>query len=130
MKIKILYSPGYGGGWSTWESNPQVKSLMLTWEPLINALERNENISKNHPAIELLIQECKKRKLEPPYIGNSALRDLKICEIDLKNSFFLDEFDGNETVEIIKHDNNSWSASYLFNNKKNMNNEKNIHRDW
>lgn len=38
---KILYSPGYGAGWSTWGGNTTAqKKFMLEYKPFIEALER------------------------------------------------------------------------------------------
>lgn len=37
---KILYSPGYGAGWSTWGGDtPEQKKFMLEYKPFIEALE-------------------------------------------------------------------------------------------
>ncbi len=47
---KVLYSPGFGAGWSTWNIKPFQK-IMLTWPPLIEAVERGDDITEDHPAI-------------------------------------------------------------------------------
>lgn len=36
---KILYSPGYGAGWTSWEGNQEVKKFMLEYKPFIDYLE-------------------------------------------------------------------------------------------
>lgn len=37
---KILYSPGYGAGWTTWHMGPpDQQEFMLSYEPFIEALE-------------------------------------------------------------------------------------------
>lgn len=36
---KILYSPGYGAGWTSWEGNLELKKFMLEYAPLVEYLE-------------------------------------------------------------------------------------------
>jgi hypothetical protein len=38
---KVLYSPGFGAGWSSWNSGEKAK-FMLEYQPLIDAIERGE----------------------------------------------------------------------------------------
>ena len=40
---KILYSPGWGAGWSTWNSSIPTK-FICEYQPIIEALEKGEDL--------------------------------------------------------------------------------------
>lgn len=102
MKRKILYSPGYGAGWTTWNSNPQVKQYMLTYQPIIDFLEGggkfermyvNENL---HPLLTQLKRECRE-KFGEDYVCCLGACDLKVVEVS--GRVRLNEYDGYESLE-------------------------------
>jgi hypothetical protein len=93
MIRKVLYSPGYGAGWTTWASGKAAR-LMLEWPPLIDALERGEKLTENHPAVQSLIQEITAMGEDPPYLG--GLRDLRIQTGE--GQVRIEEYDGSESV--------------------------------
>jgi hypothetical protein len=107
---KILYSPGFGAGWTTWESNPEIKKFMLEYEPLIDALERGEDVSegigngirpldksKLHPAMRQFVEDvaAKFGANQVPYLGGA--RDLVVLEVS--GRVRIEEYDGSESVE-------------------------------
>jgi hypothetical protein len=116
-KRKVLYSPRFGAGWTTWESDAAVKKLMLTYRPIIEALERGESLAtdwkishdlyseddkkreaaetKLHPAVRQLITDVRTLGKEPPYLG--GLRD--ICVREVSGRVRIEEYDGSESVE-------------------------------
>lgn len=69
MTRKILYSPGHGAGWTTWESDPEVKRLMLDWPPLIAAIEAGETITEDHSAVLALLAKVRELGKNEPYLG-------------------------------------------------------------
>ncbi len=90
---KILYSPGFGAGWTTWASGETAR-LMLDWPPLIEAVERKEKITEDHPAVLSLILACAKAGGERPYLG--GLRDIAVATGE--GQVRIDEYDGSESV--------------------------------
>lgn len=44
---KILYSPNFGAGWVTWNTElpAEAQQFMLTYTPIIEAVERGESIT-------------------------------------------------------------------------------------
>lgn len=88
---KILVSPGYGAGWSTWLSDPRV----LVYQPIIDHLEAGGSLTGNHPLLE---QMAKDLDLDSPYYGGVA--DLMV--VDTKGlPFQVREYDGSETVHYL-----------------------------
>lgn len=48
---KILYSPGYGAGWTTWHSGTkEEKQFMFEYQPFIDAIENDQKI--DHVLVE------------------------------------------------------------------------------
>ena len=83
--MKVLISPGYGAGWSTWNS-PE----MAVDERLIEAFENG--ISK-----EGMKRLCEELGYES-YMG--GFEDLKITEVPSGSLFQIREYDGSEYIEI------------------------------
>jgi hypothetical protein len=121
---KILYSPGFGAGWSTWsdDSDEQTK-FMLTFEPLIEAIEKGEDVGHidafvrwddfkdengKHDQLayfraqcvpdsplDKFVIECWRRFKDVPHIGGA--RGLAVDEV--YGPFRIDEYDGFESIE-------------------------------
>lgn len=115
---KILYSPGFGAGWSTWNSStsPEFQKWMLTYQPLIDALERGEKLvpdelrfgmgddsEKFHPALQQFIREAKE-KFGEGYVYVGGAWNLKVGEVS--GPFRIDEYDGNESI--VEAANETW----------------------
>jgi hypothetical protein len=115
---KILYSPGFGAGWLTWNSSTssEFQKWMLTYQPLIDALERGEKLipdelrfrmkdepEQYHPALQQFIREAKEKFGEyNVYIGGA--NGLKVGEVS--GPFRIDEYDGYESI--IEASNETW----------------------
>ena len=105
---KILYSPGFGAGWSTWmPGSSDFQKFVLTYQPIIEALEKGENLlpggrrsySKEgtenfHPALRSFIEEAKERFNERCYIGGAR----NLCVKEVSGPFRIDEYDGYGSV--------------------------------
>lgn len=86
-KVAVLYSPGFGAGWYTW--NTQHRGLLFDRdlvEPLL-AGKRHE------------VQAVAERKYPDAYLG--GLEDLEVMWLDQGSQFEVEEYDGNETVHVI-----------------------------
>ena len=95
MKRKILVSPGFGAGWTTWNSGETAK-YMLTYQPVIDALENGEELTDSHPAIEQLKEDCRLMFGEE-YVCVLGMRDLEVVEVS--GRVRIHEYDGSESYE-------------------------------
>jgi hypothetical protein len=94
VKRKLLYSPGFGAGWSTWQSDiPQ--EFACTYQPIIDALERGERLSETHPAIQQYEAECKE-KFGISYVCVLGAEDLVIAEVE--GPCRIEVYDGAESI--------------------------------
>ena len=85
-KVAVLYSPGYGAGWSTW--NDECANILF--EPrIVNLVLAGAGVSK----IEAAAEEIWPGK----YFGGA--RDLQVEWLDQGTRFRVDEYDGNEHIE-------------------------------
>ena len=94
---KILYSPGFGAGWSTWSSDREVARYMLTYQPIIDALERGEKMDVDHPAVKQLQADCLE-KFEKDYVCVLGANQLKVTTVH--GRVRVHEYDGSESVEV------------------------------
>lgn len=91
-KVAVLYSPGFGAGWSTWNDVPE-----LTFDPEIIALVeagKRDEIGKHLLA----------RGYEDFYAGGAE--QLKIEWIPEGYRFKITEYDGSESIEL--QDSDDW----------------------
>ena len=98
--MKVLISPGYGAGWSTWSQHQEI----ATDEALIKLFE--EGCTE-----EEMSQACINRGYEEdgtgPYMGGFS--NLEVVEIPKGCRFRITEYDGWESVEIL--DSSSWDIA-------------------
>lgn len=93
---KILYSPGYGAGWSSWNtSSKEVMKFMVEYQPIIDAIEAGEKITQSHPAV-IKLQEEVKEKFNQDYLCVLGAEDLEIYEA--QGLVRIEEYDGYESV--------------------------------
>jgi hypothetical protein len=116
---KILYSPGYGAGWTSWESDYELRKFMLVYQPIIDYVEKGgsfgekdhgrcleiwnyktgevdpEKVAKLPDCLNQFIAECQEKFGKVPYLG--GLRDIKIKIVS--GPVQIDDFDGSESVE-------------------------------
>ena len=87
---KILISPGYGAGWSTW-SNRTVKEFLLKDPTLIEMAERE--------ATEQEVKAYVDEKHPDSHIYTGGWRDIEIVEVPAGTLFKVSEHDGYESIE-------------------------------
>ena len=92
---KILYSPGFGAGWTTWNRGA-VAQYMLTFQPIIEAIERGERMHEHHPAVEQLKRDCQE-KFGEEYVCVLGADDLIVKEVG--GRVRIHDYDGSESVE-------------------------------
>ena len=91
-KVAVLYSPGYGAGWSTWCDNDTLIETLL-FHPLI--VEKVESGHEDEITTEWLVQQFGE-DFEHVFCGGAGA--LKIKWLPKGAAFRIDEYDGSETV--------------------------------
>ena len=95
-KVAVLYSPGYGAGWTTWCYNDDLVETLL-FHPLI--VEKVESGLEREITTEWLIQQFGE-KFEDVYCGGAY--QLEIEWFPEGTAFRIDEYDGFETIITIE----------------------------
>ena len=85
-KVAVLYSPGFGAGWSTW--NREVPDLMF--DPAIVEFVENEQWAELNTYVTL----------KYPGIYTGGMKDLVIAWLPLGTEFRIGEYDGAENIEV------------------------------
>lgn len=85
-KVAVLYSPGYGAGWHTWE----VPVEGVFHPEIVEAVERKASGSE--------IVEIAKRLFGDNYYGGAD--DLRIEWLPVGTQFRIEEYDGSESISI------------------------------
>lgn len=86
--IAVLYSPGFGAGWSTWADDEQREGLCLDAEIAQAVLDGDRN-----KAVKIA-----KAKYGGFYDGGA--RDLKVAWLLKGVAFQIEEYDGSETIQL------------------------------
>ena len=94
-KVAVLYSPGYGAGWSTWIDNKEDAQKAVFDPILVKHFLGEEKIDD----VEEYVEQNYK---SDPYTG--GLCKVKVKWIPVGNRFFIDEYDGSESVLILSPD--------------------------
>ncbi len=92
--VAVLYSPGFGAGWSTW-ADTEIRQDVL-FDPGAVVLVEQEQWEE----LEVYIT------LKYPSLYTGGLRDLKIEWLPEGTQFIVDEYDGNESIQ--KRDTTDW----------------------
>ena len=88
-QVAVLYSPGYGAGWSTWN---QEYGNELVFDPGIVDLVLARKAGELPEELEAYIT----LKHPDAYLG--GVRNLEVKWIPVGTKFRIDEYDGNESV--------------------------------
>ena len=88
-KVAVLYSPGFGAGWSTWNS----QNTDLVFDPVIVDFVLN----KSENWIEGVLAYC---SIAYPDAYTGGVEGLKVEWVASGSQFLIEEYDGSETVVI------------------------------
>lgn len=88
-KVAVLYSPGYGAGWYSW--NTQYEGLLFDPEIVQVVLSGDQNLAA----------EIAERKYEGCYAGGAG--SLEVAWLDQGVEFEIHEYDGCESINVIGH---------------------------
>jgi hypothetical protein len=95
--VAVLYSPGYGAGWSTW-AQPEIRQDVL-FDPAIVELLEQEKLEE----LEVYI------RLKYPEMFTGGLRDLRIEWMPVGTQFIVNDYDGNESIQT--RDSTDWHTA-------------------
>jgi hypothetical protein len=91
-RVAVIYSPDYGAGWYTW--NKEYPEMLF--DPTVVMFVEDGDLDK--------VEAYATLKWPEAYIG--GLRDLRVEWIPEGTAFKINEYDGNESIEI--RDGNQW----------------------
>ena len=90
-KVAVLYSPGFGAGWYTWNTDaPEI-----LFDPAIVKFVEKEKWDELATYVAL----------KYPDIYTGGMKDLKVAWIPKGTLFRVDDYDGNESIELKENDN-------------------------
>jgi len=85
-KVAVLYSPGFGAGWSTW--NKEVPELVF--DPAIVKFVETDQWAEMETYVSL----------KYPGIYKGGTKDLAVAWLPVGTEFQINEYDGAESIEI------------------------------
>ena len=92
-KVAVLYSPGYGAGWSTWCHEDLEVQLAMIFDPQIADI-----VDQGRADCEAKAEAIAQIKYPDAYLG--GLKDLQVKWLPMGTQFRVTEYDGSESIEI------------------------------
>ena len=86
--VAVLYSPGFGAGWSTWTFGDDVERMIFDPELVAAVLEGNR------PKMYAIVKD------HFPGQYDGGVEDLAVEWVDKGDRFEITEYDGSESVRI------------------------------
>lgn len=117
---KILYSPGFGAGWTSWfHGSKEAKKFMLEYKPFIEFLENGGKFIGDKeallgesydqiPVVRKFIEEFQHKFPEEEAPFFSGLEDLAICKVPDNCLVSIHEYDGSESVRTKESIEDQW----------------------
>jgi hypothetical protein len=97
-KVAVLYSPGWGAGWSTW--NAQYPELVFDSVIVDFVLNKSENW------YEGILSYC---SMVYPDAYTGGVDTLEVEWLPVGTHFLIEEFDGNESIQV--RDSTNWMVA-------------------
>jgi len=98
-KVAVLYSPGFGAGWSTWNDD-EYREFLLHDEKLVELVETKQKGK---------IVEYVKSVYPGKYLTLLHVADLEVEWVPSGTQFIITEYDGSEDIEY--NCDNFWSVA-------------------
>lgn len=98
-KVAVLYSPGFGAGWSTWGTVHQ--DFLLFDKGLVDLCKKEAHESEVKEYLDSALDD------KTPYLGGWG--DVRIEWIPEGTLFKVNEYDGSESIEFSGHD--GWTTA-------------------
>lgn len=97
-EVAVLYSPDFGAGWYTWNTEHPA---MLYDPTLVKWVMDGKPYGQKRSGVEWVrLVATLEEKYPRCYLG--GLRDLEIRWVPVGTRFYVDEYDGSETVVLEK----------------------------
>lgn len=93
--VAVLYSPGYGAGWSTWNYEDRLDETLLFHPALVEMVRNNR---QNEIDKDWLVKNLGE-EFRNVYCGGAT--ELEIEWLPEGTIFRVEEYDGNESIVII-----------------------------
>lgn len=105
-KVAVLYSPGFGAGWSTWNrdyGSEKIGTQMIFHPELVKMVEEGRRDEITTEVVERILNV----KDEDDYgVCVLGVKDLVVTWIPEGQQFRITEYDGSESIRFPQHD--SW----------------------
>lgn len=106
-KVAVLYSPGHGAGWYTWNQirgdDKWDPAWLLSDAQLVNLVEEKEKCDPKTLGFQnwlsLICDYCE-RNYPGAYLGGAE--DLTIRWLPVDTKFLVNEYDGSESIQTIE----------------------------
>jgi hypothetical protein len=85
-KVAVIFSPGFGAGWYTWN----LKTPELVFDPMLVEMILNNKKDEFHTYVAMRY----------PDVYVSGFDDLAVSWIPVGTKFRIHEYDGNESIEL------------------------------
>ena len=96
-KVAVLYSPGFGAGWATWNDD-EWNPLITTHRDIVQAVLDGDK-EKAGKLAEQLIREAVGKA--DAYVCVLGADDLKVEWLTKGSQFEIEEYDGSESIHVI-----------------------------
>jgi hypothetical protein len=96
-KVAVLYSPGFGAGWATWNDD-EWKPLLTTHRDIVQAVLDGDK-EKAGKLAEQLIREAVGKA--DAYVCVLGADDLNVEWLTKGAQFEIEEYDGSESIHVI-----------------------------
>ena len=87
-RVAVVYSPGFGAGWSTWDHGKHGNELIF--DPMIVDCVENKDFAKLATYIAVRYPDM--------YTG--GMDDLAVAWLPVGTAFRIHEYDGSESIEV------------------------------
>jgi hypothetical protein len=93
-QVAVLYSPGYGAGWTTWCSTAELRDPMTFDKRLVELVLAEQHEKITHEYLENIWGIT-----SDEYIYMGGARDLTVEWLDPGTAFEITEYDGYESIK-------------------------------
>ena len=92
-EVAVLYSPGFGAGWSTWNSGDGDKAEFMMYDSQLVECVLNDKKDD--------IPKILEKQFPGQYVCILGLKDLRVGWLRDGTAFRITKYDGSESVETI-----------------------------
>jgi hypothetical protein len=90
-KVAVIYSPGFGAGWSTWDHGNYGSELIF--DPMLAAYVDEGKMDEAGTYIAMRF----------PGVYKGGVEDLAVTWVPVGTAFRIHEYDGSESIEVKEH---------------------------